>query len=112
MLRTLIKRLFSKTPAPVEPGLIAVPTNIPVAEPVREPFHVPLMTLRNVLRRNRNDTLVLPGTTVVTKNGAEMKVARVPQKPPYVICVYRGRRLSVRADSIDCRWDTVSDLIQ
>jgi hypothetical protein len=115
MLRTLIKRLMGLNPPPADTGLIAVPANIPVPQPANDPtpVHVPLMTLRDILRHNRNDTLVQPGSTVVTKNGAEMKVARgVTQKPPYVVCVYRGRRLSVRPDSIDCRWDQVSDLIQ
>lgn len=116
MLRTLLKRLLGRPPNPVEPGLIAVPSNIdiPVPPPANDPqpYRVPLMTMRDVLRRSRNDTLVLPGTTVTTRRGAEMKVARVAQKPPYVICVYRGRRLAVRPDSIDCYWAQVSEPIQ
>jgi hypothetical protein len=116
MLRTLLKRLIGRTPTtPVETGLLAVPTNIPVPpQPANDgpPYHVPLMTLRDVLRHRRNDTLVQAGSTVVTKNGAEMKVARLTQKPPYVLCLYRGRRLAVRPDSIDCYWDQVSELIQ
>jgi hypothetical protein len=116
MLRTLLKRLMRRNPPPVETGLLADPANIPVphhpANDPAPPYHVPLMTLRNVLRRHLNNTLVLPGSTVITKNGAEMKVARTTQKPPYVICVYRGRHLTVRADSIDCYWDQVSEPIQ
>lgn len=116
MLRTFLKRLIGRTPPPVETGLIAVPANIPVPHlPANDPTptHVPLMTMRTVLRHIRNDALVQPGSTVVTKNNAEMKVARgVTQKPPYVVCVYRGRRLSVRPDSIGCYWTEVSDIIQ
>lgn len=115
MLRTLLKRLLGHTVNPAPTGLVADPANIPVPQQAANdptPSWVPLMTVRHVLRRSRNDTLVLPGSTVVTKKGAEMKLARVEQKPPYAICVYRGRKLAVRPDNIDCYWAEVSEPIQ
>lgn len=115
MLRSLLKLLLRRAPAPpVVTGLVVAPANIPVPAndptPITPPVKVRIMTTRTVLRFSRNDTLALPGTTVTTRNNAEMKVARVEQKPPYVICVYRGRRLAVRADNIGCYWAEVSDL--
>jgi len=115
MLRTLLKRLMRRDPTPAPTGMIATPANIPVpTNPANDPTppYVRLLTTRDVLRRNRNDTLVMSGAKVVTKNGAEMKLAPVTQKPPYVICVYRGRRLAVRAENIECYWDKVSEPIQ
>jgi|SRR5215813_2273329 len=108
MLR-LLKRLLGRTPTPAPTGLVVAPANIPVPSP---PIKVALMTTRDVLRLCRNDTLVLPGSTVTSKNNAEMKVARAQQKPPYVVCVYRGRRLLVRADSIGCYWTQTSEPIK
>lgn len=115
MLKTLLQKLLRRDPPPAPTGLVADPVNIPVPQlPANDPTpsYVQLMTTRHVLRRRLNDTLVMSGATVTTKNNATMKVAHVEQKPPYVVCVYRGRHLSVRADSIGCYWTQVSERIQ
>jgi len=113
MITEFLKRLLRRNPPPASTGLIAVPANIPVPQPPANdptPIKVRLMSSRPVLRFVRNDATVLPGSTVVTRNKVEMKVARADQKPPYVVCVYKNRRLVVRAETIGTYWTTVEDI--
>ena len=114
MFAWLFNKLMGKPSNPVPAGLVVPPTNIPVPVAANDPTpaRVELMTTRAVLRYVRNDGAVLPGSTVVTKNNAEMRVARAEQKPPYVICVYKGRRLAVRAENCGCYWTTVSEPVR
>jgi hypothetical protein len=109
MLRTLLKRLLGREGGMPLPDTPPQFVDTPPAElygpvqPVRK---------RHVLRRNLNGTLVLPGTTVMTQNNAMMKVAGGEQKPPYVRCIYRNRRLVVLPQNIGCHFDTVTEPIQ
>lgn len=116
MWTKLFQKLLGRTnPTPVPTGLIADPANIPVLQqPANDPTpaRITLTTTRDILRFRRDDRLALPGSKVVTRNSVEMRVARIVQKPPYVICVYKGRRLAVRAENCGLYWTTVSEPIQ
>lgn len=112
---SFLRKLLWKGPAtltPVEPGLIAVPANIPVPANDPTPQRVELVSTRTVLRHSRNNMLVLAGTTVLTTNNVTMQVARIEQKPPYVICIHKGRRIAVRPDTISCYWAEHKEPIQ
>lgn len=113
MLRTFLKRLLGRDlPPPDNPLLVDTDENfVGPPRPANDRLPVTFHT-RHVLRRNVNASLVMAGTTVITQNNAMMKIASGEQRPPYVRCIYRNRKLAVLPQTIGCHWDTVTEPIQ
>ena len=109
MLKKLFARLMGHPPNPVPAEVVTHPVTVS-APPANDPL--PLVNTRPALRHIRNNMVVLGGSVVITANNVQMRIASGEQKPPYVICIYRGRRIAVRPDTIACYWAVAAETIQ